>query len=323
MPSDTPPLTRRLVLRLAGVALAGAAIATWPRRPEPVTWTGQAMGGPASLTLHGVAPDAARMLIGQVVALVDAMEDLFSLYRPDSALSRLNRAGVLADARVDFTDLLGRALGMAAATDGAFDPTVQPLWDLYRANAMPEQTLAAVRDQVGWRRVGVQGDRVTLPPGMGLTLNGIAQGYITDKVVGLLAAHGIGHMLVDMGEPRGIGRREDGTDWNLGIADPTDAERLLTLVPVSGRALATSAPRGTLVDAAGRFGHIFDPGTGRPATGWTQVSVAAADATRADALSTAIAAAPAERAASLLRAGGGERAWLLSATGEWRVIDGV
>lgn len=322
MPPDTS-LSRRRVLRLAGVALAGAGIAAWQHRPQLVTWTGQAMGGPASLTLHGVAPDAARALIGQVVALVDAMEDLFSPHRPDSALSRLNRDGVLSAARVDFTDLLGRALGMAAATDGAFDPTVQPLWDLYRTGTVVAGALAAVRDQVGWRRVRVDGDRITLPPGMGLTLNGIAQGYITDKVVGLLAAHGIGHMLVDMGEPRGIGRREDGTDWHLGIADPTDATRLLATVPVSGRSLATSAPRGTLVDAGGRFGHIFDPGTGRPATGWAQVSVAAADATRADALSTAIAAAPAERAASLLRAGGGERAWLLSAAGEWQVIDGT
>ncbi len=320
MPPDKP-LSRRRVLRLAGVALAGASIAAWQHQPAPVTWTGQAMGGPASLTLHGVAPDAARMLIGQVVALVDAMEDLFSLHRPDSALSRLNRTGVLPTATADFTDLLGRALTMAAATDGAFDPTVQPLWDLYRTGTVAAGALAAVRDQVGWRRVRVDGDRITLSPGMGLTLNGIAQGYITDKVVGLLAAHGIGHMLVDMGEPRGIGRRDDGSDWHLGIADPADAARLLATVPVSGRALATSAPRGTLVDAGGRFGHIFDPATGRPATGWTQVSVAAAEATSADALSTAIAAAPVERAASLLRAGGGEQAWLLSAAGDWQMIN--
>lgn len=323
MPPDTSPLPRRRVLRLAGLALAGAAIAVWPRRPEPITWTGQAMGGPASLTLHGVAAADARRLIGQVVALVDAMENLFSLHRPDSALSRLNREGVLSTAPVEFTDLLGRALAMAAATDGAFDPTVQPLWDLYRTGDAPDDAVTATRARLGWQRVGMADDRIALPPGMGLTLNGIAQGYITDKVVGLLATQGIGHMLVDMGEPRGMGRREDGTDWHLGIADPADATQLLATVPVSGRALATSAPRATLADANGRYGHIFDAATGRPATGWAQVSVAAADATHADALSTAIAAAPVERAQALLKAGGGKRAWLLSATGDWRVIDGT
>lgn len=292
------------MLCLSAVALAGAGIASWPRRPPPVTWTGQAMGGPASLTLHGVEEGAARALVGRVAALVGAMEGMFSLHRPDSILSRLNREGEVGDPPALFTDLLRRALALSAATDGAFDPTVQPLWDLYRQGDASGDGVDAVLQNVGWRRVTVGRDRVTLPPGTRLTLNGIAQGYITDRVTDLLLAHGVGHMLVDMGEPRGIGARDDGQEWRLGIADPDDGQRMLAAVPVSGRAIATSAPRGTLIDAAGRFGHILDPGTGLPATQWRQVSVAAPTAALADALSTAIAAVAPVRAQSLLIAGG-------------------
>lgn len=302
MPAE--PIPRRRLLRLTGVALAGAAIATWPRRPPPVTWTGQAMGGPAQLTLHGVEEATARRLVAQVAGLIDRMEGLFSLHRPDSVISRLNRQGELRDPPAAFTDLLSRALSVSAATGGAFDPTVQPLWQLYRdqgAGADP----ASVLDHVGWHGVLVGRDRVRLPPGAGLTLNGIAQGYITDRVVDLLAAQGVGHMLVDMGEPRGVGRRDDGADWMLGVADPDDAARLITTLPVSGRAIATSAPRASLADEAGRIGHIFDPATGRPAQGWKQVSVAAGTAMLADALSTAVAALPRDRAGAVLAGTGG------------------
>lgn len=302
MPAE--PIPRRRLLRLTGVALAGAAIAAWPRRPPSVTWTGQAMGGPAQVTLHGVEEATARRLVAQVAGLVDRMEGLFSLHRPDSVISRLNRQGELGDPPAAFTDLLSRALSVSAATGGAFDPTVQPLWRLYRdqgAGADP----ASVLDRIDWRGVVVGRDRVRLPPGAALTLNGIAQGYITDRVVDLLAAQGVGHMLVDMGEPRGVGRRDDGGDWMLGVADPDDAARLITTLPVSGRAIATSAPRASLADEAGRIGHIFDPATGRPAQGWKQVSLAAGTAMLADALSTAVAALPRDRAGAVLAGTGG------------------
>ncbi len=304
MPPETMPLpSRRRVLRLSALALAGGALALWPRRPPPVTWQGQAMGGPASLTLHGVEEGAAQALVGHVVRLISALEGLFSLHRPDSLLSRLNREGELGDPPAAFTDLLRQALALSAVTAGAFDPTVQPLWQFYRDGTVD---FGAVRQAIGWQRVEVRRDRVRLPPGMALTLNGIAQGYITDRVTDLLLAHGIGHMLVDMGEPRGIGRRDDGQEWQLGVADPVDAARIATRIPVSGRAVATSAPRGSLIDAAGRYGHILDPATGLPADRWRQVSVAASTATLADALSTAIAASDPARSRSLLVAGGGQ-----------------
>ena len=120
---------------------------------------------------------------------------------------------------------------------------------------------------------------------MALTLNGIAQGYIADRVAGLLRARGLVDVLVDTGEIKALGRRADGTPWRAGIAMPDGtpvARRML-----SGRALATSAPMATLLDAARGAGHILDPRTGEPAARWRLASVSAPRAALADALSTA------------------------------------
>nr|WP_325166430.1 FAD:protein FMN transferase [Thermohalobaculum xanthum] len=124
-------------------------------------------------------------------------------------------------------------------------------------------------------------------PGMALTLNGIAQGAVADRVAALLRAEGLTDLLVDMGEIAGLGHRPDGTPWQAGIADPGGA--LQARVGLSDRALATSAPMGTVLDAGGAVGHILDPRGGHAAPGWRLVSVSAPKAALADGLSTAFA----------------------------------
>ena len=120
---------------------------------------------------------------------------------------------------------------------------------------------------------------------MALTLNGVAQGYIADRIADLLRAEGMARVLVDMGEIHAVGSRADGTPWRAGIALPGGDLRPGS-VPLVDRALATSAPLGTVLDPAGRIGHIVDPRTGRPGGLWRQVSVSASRAALADGLST-------------------------------------
>ena len=127
---------------------------------------------------------------------------------------------------------------------------MQPLWELYaeaffeRAGQTPPdlprlQVRAAVA-RVGYRKLLVSGDRIAMPNGTAVTLNGIAQGYITDKVVDLLRAGGIDHSLVDMGETRVMGTRPDGRSWDVGIADPDEPTRIAAVLPLVDRAVATS-----------------------------------------------------------------------------------
>jgi thiamine biosynthesis lipoprotein len=112
---------------------------------------------------------------------------------------------------------------------------------------------------------------------MALTLNGIGQGFVADCVAALLEAEGLTDILIDTGEMRALEDRA----WPVRTAGGAS-------VPLAGRALATSAPRGTCFDADGQDGHILDPRTGAPASSaWAQVSVPAPSAALADALSTA------------------------------------
>jgi thiamine biosynthesis lipoprotein len=71
-----------------------------------------------------------------------------------------------------------------------------------------------------------------MPSGTAVTLNGIAQGYITDKVVDLLRAEGIDHSVVDMGETRVIGTHPDGRPWDVAIADPDEPTRIAAVLPL-------------------------------------------------------------------------------------------
>lgn len=275
------PLTRRRF-----IAISAAALAAGPGLAAPTRyWTGTALGARASIRLSH--PDAAR-IAAVALAEIDRLEDVFSLYREGSALSRLNRDGALDAPPFELVDCLGIAGAVHAATGGAFDPTVQPLWaahaEAHAAGAPPGRAaLARARSLVGWSAVAVSPARIAFARrGMALTLNGIAQGYIADRIARLLEAEGLHDILIDTGEFRALGSMPGGGAWPVLVPQGRR-------VPLRDRALATSAPGGTTFDAAGRVGHILDPRSGRPApASGASVTVTAPGAALADALSTAL-----------------------------------
>lgn len=276
--------------RFLAVTAALGALAASPARAfrlDPVEWRGTALGAAASLTIHHEDRTAALALLDQCLAELERLERVFSLYRPDSALVALNRAGRLEAPPLDLVALLGIVDALWRRSGGAFDPTVQPLWDLYarhfaQAGADPAgPDPAPVRPLLGWDKVSVAPERIALRPGMGLTLNGIAQGYVTDRVADLLRRAGMRNVLVNMGEIAVLGPRWDGGGWRVQLPDGS-VRRL------EAGALAVSEPDGT------RFSplchHLFDPKSGRSAACTGPVVVQADTATEADGLSTAIAA---------------------------------
>ncbi len=275
-----PQTTRRRFLAIT----AAAALAPRGAIAAPLTyWQGHALGARATLAL--AHPDA-EAVAARAFAEIDRLEDIFSLYRAHSALSRLNAAGRLAAPPFELLECLSLAGAVHAATGGAFDPSVQPLWaahaEAHAAGAPPgPEVLAAARARVGWRHVAFSPAGIAFSrPGMALTLNGIAQGFIADRVARLLAAEGLTEVLIDTGEIAAPGSVPGGGGWPVRIAGGPE-------LALREQALATSAPTGTTFDAAGRAGHILDPRTGQPATaGWQQISVTVPSAALADALST-------------------------------------
>lgn len=326
-----PSLSRRRFITIAAGAAGLSALPLKARAAEAARqeWHGIALGAQASITLEHPDEGAAKLALEASLAEVARLEAIFSLHRADSALRRLNTAGALEDAPLDLRILLAQALQLAERTGGAFDPSIQPLWALYAAHfSQPgaeaqgpsPSAIAKALACVGWQRVALEGARIRfLAPGMALTLNGIAQGYITDRVGGILKERGFDNVLVNMGEQLALGPQWSGGAWRIGIAAPGTPGRLLTELSLTKGAVATSSGSGLSFDDGGRLGHILDPRTGLPAQSLASVTVLAPSAAEADGLSTALSVLGAASAAPLLRpgmrafalpAGGGPAAWI-------------
>lgn len=325
----TQPIRRRRFLTISaaavGLPLLGFPISGAARPDHLRRWQGTALGARATVLLNHPDAAEAERLIESLTAEIRRLEGIFSLFQPESAVSLLNRDGVLLAPPADLTVLLSRARDLSEITGGAFDMTVQPLWRLYadhfgRPGADPSGPAAAeiekARQLVDFRAVEIDSARISLArPGMAITLNGIAQGYVTDRVADLLRRNGIANVLVDIGETRALGHHPDGRNWRAGVRDPENPGRTLQSVDLSEMALATSGGYGSPFDPSGRHHHLFDPSDGRSAGRYRSISVVAPTATVADGLSTALASVPLEAVAGCLAAAGASKALLVSPDG--------
>ncbi len=318
--SPGPRIGRRRAMTIIATA-AGAAL--WPEPaasggPRRFEWIGGALGARAHIVLHHHDRAAARDAVRICVAEISRLESEFSLYRADSAIHALNRDGHLAAPSHDMRRLLADCLRFGELTGGAFDVSVQPLWRLMATHfaAHPEATegppveaMAAARALVDYRRIELGPKRITLQPGMALTLNGIAQGYITDRVAEILRARGWSNVLIDLGEIRALDGRPDGEPWSVGLKG---SGRRLAL---DNQSVGTSNGGATRFEASGRHHHLLDPSSGVSPSTYRSVTVVAPDAVTADALSTALYLLPRSDAARVLRGGGGGEAWLTDVSG--------
>lgn len=324
---------RRFITFIAAAASLPLLLRVGGAQARPVRWDGTALGAPASIQLYHTDEAQAHAAIAAGLAELKRLEAIFSVYRADSSISILNREGVLENAPSDFVAMLTRALSLASISDGVYDPTIQPLWQLYfrhfiASNPDPSgpapRDLAAALDLVDWRAVEVDAglNRVSFArPGMGLTLNSGAQGYITDRVADVLRAHGFDRMLVDMGEPRALSAKPDGSAWRIGIANPADPSCTVATLDVVDKCVSTSGGYGTLFDSAGAFTHIINTRTGSTVPALLGVSVVADSGTVADGLSTAMLMAPVERRQAILKAAGGLKAIYVTPDGVVSTVD--
>jgi len=314
-------LSRRRFITLVGAAIGlPLLLKVGGTQARALRWEGTCLGASASFQLYHTDEAQARTAVTAALTELQRLEAIFSVYRADSAISMLNREGVLTGASDDFIAMLMRSLSLAEMSDGVYDPTIQPVWQLYfrhftashpnPAGPTP-QNLTAALALVDWRAVEVDAQRRRVSfarPGMGLTLNSGAQGYITDRVADVLRDHGFDRILVDMGEPRALSAKPDGSAWRIDIANPAAPNRSVATLEVVNQCVATSGGYGTLFDSSGTFTHIIDAHTGRTAPALLGVSVVADTGTYADGLATAMLMVPVEHRQSLLKAAGGSRA---------------
>lgn len=276
--------TRRRVLTILAGAAAVPAFGI-QANASASQWQGIALGAEARIILDHRDAD---VLLKQAVAEIRHLEGIFSLYQTDSQLSRLNRNGFVKAPAFEMVELLSICSGLNIRTAGAFDPTVQGLWRLYAskyaAGSKPDDPeIHDALTKTGWRHLRYSPAEILFDrPGIELTLNGIAQGYIADRVTKLLRRNGVANVLVNTGEIAAVGSAPDGDDWSVKLGTSNGRR-----VALHDAAIATSAPLGTTFDGGGTVGHIVDPRTGKTGGKWSQVSVIDKSAAVADGLSTA------------------------------------
>jgi thiamine biosynthesis lipoprotein len=263
-----------------------------------VTGTRPALGTLVSVTVIVPSVPQGEDAIAEAFAELDRLNDIFSRYQTDTALSVLNEHGQLAGPPPELALVLGRALEFFRASRGAFDVTVKPILDLY-ASCLPEREPqeGEVREAaalVGAGHVKLDRGGIRLErAGMGITLDGIAKGHIVDRMAAVLEERGLGRYLIDAGgdlRVRGLNGR--GGSWVVGVRDPDDSDRVLDVIALGGGtgtgSVATSGSYARFFDRPGRFHHIVTPTSGFSPHAVTSVSVIAPDGLTADALATAV-----------------------------------
>ena len=292
-------VTRRksmcLLMGCGGAAL-GAAGASWAwderAKGHAVTRTSWALGTNVSLTTAGLNRSRAERALDAAFAELELVESVMSLYRPESEICQLNREGVLDKPHPHLVAVLREAERTSRRTGGAFDITVQPLWEVFstakKDGRLPDEAaVAAARERVDWRRVSVAAERVRLAGGTQITLNGIAQGFAADRVRAVLESHGVQHALLNTGELATIGLKPSADPWTVGIQHPRQSDAYVAVAGLSGRAMATSGDYETTFSTDFRQHHVFDPRSGHSPTELASVTIVAPTAIQADALSTA------------------------------------
>lgn len=287
---------RRFAALMTTLVGAGGAGISWCARPNVgrCELSGRAFGTTVNLTVLHDDDAAARKAAAAAMQEMLRVESLLSLHRPDGAVVRLNQRGRLDAPPTELVEVLRAAAEISCRSLGAFDVTVQPLWELHeearrRGRDVTVDEEAAAMARVDWRNVRVSDACVELiRADVRITLNGIAQGYVTDRVRSVLRAHGVCQALLDTGEIGSLGGKSSAEPWQVGIQHPRDPDAYIALARLQERCLATSGDYSTpFTDDLTRH-HVFDPRTGRSPRELASVSVVAPSALDADALSTAV-----------------------------------
>ena len=267
-----------------------------------------AMNTRFELVLSGEAEASLRAAGEEALDEIQGLEDRLSPFRPTSEIARLNRHAADGPVKVSppVFALLRQAQQLAAATDGAFDPTIGPLmraWGFHGARGrLPEPAvLAAARACVGMNHVLFDEADFTVRfarPGVTLDLGAIGKGYAIDCAVERLREAGVASAFLHGGTSscHGLGAMPEGRPWTAGVFEPaaagttgSAAETLLAEVPLRDESLGVSAVWGKAFHAGGqRFGHVLDPRAGEPVQRAALAAVALPSATESDALSTAL-----------------------------------
>lgn len=235
------------------------------------TWSVKMVGMPAGANLPQLQQD--------LKLLLESINRQMSTYQSDSEISQFNQSDAgWVEVSPDLVAVTEMALSLAAKTEGAYDPTVGPLVNLWgfgpaaMSLTVPEANrITELMSEVGYQRLQVERDsgRIYQPGNSYLDLSSIAKGFAVDKMAAYLTLRGQQNFLVEIGgELRASGAKPDNQPWRIAIEQPMAGIRdVATIVDLENIAVATSGDYRNFFEDQGRqWTHIIDPRTGYPVT---------------------------------------------------------
>jgi thiamine biosynthesis lipoprotein len=255
--------------------------------------------------------ETARNFQKSVDSLLVVFNESLSTYIPASEISRFNQGDSLYYESPFFYPVLVSSKKVFELTEGAFDPTIGPLVNLWGFGPGGPQLKDSVKiDQllplVNFNNIVFDKEKVSkMKPGIYLDFSANAKGHGVDIIADFLQKQGIANMLVEIGgELVAKGVNENEEIWKVGVSRPEvvgRAEDLFSVVALNNKALATSGNYRNYYEIEGKkISHTIDPATGRPVRhGLLSATVIADDCMTADALATALMVMGTEKAIAL------------------------
>jgi thiamine biosynthesis lipoprotein len=285
-------------------------IATWPVHAATVRDARGKMGSQFEITAVHEDAERAQKAIDAAYAEIERIEAVISEWRPTSETSAINAAA--GDRPVTVSDelfeLIRRSLKVSELTGGAFDITwlsVGRLWDMKVAKKPAADAIAAALADTGYRHLILDGARHSVfldRAGTKIGFGAIGKGYAANRAARLLREAGAtGGIVNASGDLFAFGKREDGSPWRIGIADPFHKDEAFAYVDLSEQAIVTSGDYERYVEIDGKkYSHILDPRTGYPVEELRSVTIICPDAELADALATGVTVLGVERGLALV-----------------------
>lgn len=302
---------------LVGLGTAGVAASVLPldraetllfgKGEYKVSKTRLAMGSFLAITAFHPSRDLAEEALGLAFQEVDRLSRLLSRHDATTPVAHLNRTGSLSSAPPELLEVMHASLAYHRLTKGAFDITVQPLVDLFKerfaAGRKPsEAEISALLPRVGSEKIHLAERAIHFQgEGMGVTLDGIAPGYIVDRVSALLTKLGVSNHLINCsGDIRTSGAAAKGEPWTVAIQDPKHQQAYPDVLRMGSGAISTSGSYEIYYDQERTFHHIVTPRTGHSPLLATSVTTTAPTVMAADALATGLMVMPPEEGVRLV-----------------------
>ena len=293
-------MTPRLAVLLALILLITVYPLTGQDSLVNETKVLELMGSRFEITAVAVNRDSCWHGINAGIAEIQRIERLISSWDPNSQTSEVNRMAGIEPVVVDreLLRLIDRARKVSKLTKGAFDisyASMDRLWKFDGSQTVipADSAITNAIKLIGYERIIVdrRASSVFLTDtGMKIGFGAIGKGYAANRASKIMKELGIASGLVNAGgDLIAWGTQADGSDWQIGIADPNDRDKIYSWLSIKDQAVVTSGDYERFITIDGqRYSHIIDPRTGYPVQGLKSVTIISRDAEIADALATSV-----------------------------------